>query len=86
MYKVNIMVDYIVEFYEKGARKPYERQLMSLPYGSHPTFTNSKECFNFKLAFVPKAKVRYASNGSVAAEKYIDANGNGRLRWKRRDC
>lgn len=77
------MVDYIIEFYGKRDRKPYERMIMSLPYGVHPKFTNSEECFNFKLCFAPKVKVKYASNGMLAAEKYIDINGNGRLRWKK---
>lgn len=76
-------IDYIVEFYAKGERKPYKREIMSLGYGEHPKFTNTKECFNFKLSQAPKVKVKYASNGMLAAEKYYDENGNGRLRWKK---
>lgn len=78
------MTDYIIELYEKGAKKPYQRYKDSLPDGSRPSFTNSKECFDFKLSHIPRAKIRYASNGKLVAEKYMDINGNGRLRWKRR--
>lgn len=76
-------IDYIVEFYAKNGKKPYQREILSLPYGVHPKFTNSEECFNFKLSMVPKVKIKYASNGVLAAEKYMDVNGNGRLRWKK---
>ena len=78
------MTDYIVELYSRNARKPYDSFKASLPDGSRPTFTNSKECFNFRISFTPKVKVRYASNGQIVAEKYVDANGNGRLRWFKR--
>lgn len=75
------MTKYIIELYGKGARKPYETFTASLPDKSHPTFTNSKECFEFKLSHCGRVKVRYASNHKLAAEKYMDVNGNGRLRW-----
>ena len=75
------MTDYIVEIYSKGARKPYDVFRASLPDGSRPTFTNSKECFNFRLSMVSRAKIRYASNGAIVGEKYMDINGNGRIRW-----
>lgn len=78
------MTEYIVEKYMKGARKPYETFKASLPDGERPIYTNSKECFNFRLSHVSRAKVRYASNGQIVAEKYIDYYGNGRLRWFKR--
>ena len=76
--------EYIVELYGKGSRKPYSVFRYKLPTGSRPRFTNSAECFDFKLSHIPKVKIRYASNGEFVAEKYIDVYGNGRLRWKRR--
>lgn len=76
--------EYIIELYTKGSRKPYSVYRDTLPAGSRPRFTNSEDCFNFKLSYVIKAKIRYASNGELVAEKYIDVNGNGRLRWKQR--
>lgn len=78
------MTDYIVEIYSKGARKPYDVFRAWLPDGSKPTFTNSKECFNFRLSMVSRAKIRYASNGQIVGEKYMDVNGNGRIRWYKR--
>ena len=78
------MTEYIVEKYTKGARKPYESFRASLPDGERPTNTNSAECFNFRLSHVPRAKIRYASNGQVVGEKYIDYYGNGRIRWYKR--
>lgn len=77
------MTEYIIELYTKGAKKPYQRYKDSLPDGARPSFTNSAECFNFSLSHVRRAEIRYASNGKLVAEKYIDKNGNGRLRWKR---
>ena len=77
------MTDYIVEYYERRAKKPYDRKLMSLPDGYHPSFTNNKACFNLALSMAGRVKIKYASNGKLAAEKYRDRNGNGRLRWKR---
>lgn len=77
------MTKYIVEMYYGKERKPYETFEASLPKGKFPRFTNSEDCFNFKLSRVHRAKVREASTGVVVAEKYIDVNGNGRLRWNR---
>lgn len=77
------MTDYIVEYYERRAKNPYDRKLMALPNGYHPSYTNSKECFNFALSHALRVKVKYASNGNLAAVKYIDKKGNARLRWKR---
>ena len=77
------MTKYLLEYYTKGARKPYMIREGALANGSHPTFTNSPECFNFALTYIGgRVKVRYKSNGALAAETYIDKNGNGRLRWK----
>lgn len=82
------MTDYIVELYSKNARKPYDSFRASLPDGERPTYVNSKECFNFRLSAIrigsSRVKIRYASNGQIVAEKYIDYYGNGRLRWFRR--
>ena len=77
------MTKYLLEYYTKGARKPYMVREGSLPNGSHPTFTNSPECFNFALIHTQgRVKVRYKSNGALAAETYVDKYGKGRLRWK----
>ena len=75
------MTKYKLEFYEKNARKPYSIEYAELPNGFHPKWTNSKECFDFKLSHAIRVKIRYASNGGLAGEKYIDRNGNGRIRW-----
>ena len=77
------MTEYIIELYEKRGRVPYQRFKATLPDGARPTFTNSKECFDYKLSYTPRVKIRYASNGQLVAVKYIDVNGNGRLRWKK---
>ena len=77
------MTEYIIEKYEKGARIPYERYVDTLPDRARPKFTNSADCFNFKLSHCAgRVLIRYKSNGKLVAERYIDKNGNGRLRWK----
>lgn len=77
------MTEYIIELYEKGARKPYQKFVDSLPDRARPRYRNSAECFDFKLSHLGgRALIRYKSNGKLVAESYIDANGNGRLRWK----
>lgn len=77
------MTKYLLEYYAKNARKPYMVREGQLPNGHHPTFTNSPDCFNFALTHIGgRVKVRYKSNGALAAETYRDVNGNGRLRWK----
>ncbi len=76
------MTNYKLEFYTKGARRPYKVEDGTLPNGYHPKFTNAKECFNYRLSRVSgRVKIRYMSNGGLAAETYTDANGNGKLRW-----
>lgn len=75
--------EYILEFYSKGAQKPYETKRASLPRGAKPSFTNSRECFSGALADASRAKVRYAKTGKLAATKVWDYYGNGRLRWHR---
>lgn len=75
------MTKYKLEFYEKNARKPYSIEYAELPNGFHPKWTNTKECFDFRLSHAIRVKIRYASNGGLAGEKYIDRNGNGRIRW-----
>jgi len=77
------MTEYIIELYEKRARVPYKKFRAVLPDGARPTYTNSKECFDFQLSYSQRVKIRYASNGQLVAVKYIDINGNGRLRWKK---
>lgn len=77
------MTKYIVEIYYGKERKPYKTFEASLPKGEFPKFTSSKECFDLRIAQPDRAKVRYAENGRVVAEKYWDINGNGRLRWNR---
>lgn len=80
------MTKYLLEYYTKGARKPYVVREGSLPNGHRPTFTNSQDCFNYALSHITyiggRVKVRYKSNGALAAETYRDIYGNGRLRWK----
>lgn len=76
------MTKYIVELYYGRERKPYKTFHASLPNGEFPKFTNSKECFDFRID-ADRAKVKYAENGRVVAEKYFDVYGNGRLRWNR---
>lgn len=76
------MTKYKLEFFDKGSRKPYKVEEGVLTNGHHPRFTDAKECFDYRLTHIPgRVKVRYASNGGLAAETYIDANGHGRLRW-----
>jgi len=77
--------EYIIEYYEKGARKPFMTKRASLPRGHKPSFANSEDCFNFALAYPNprRARVLYASSGKVAATTYYDINGNRRLRWHR---
>lgn len=82
------MTEYIVEIYSKGARKPYDVFRASLPDGEKPSFCNSRVCFNFRLSAIKigssKVKIRYASNGQIVGERYIDINGNSRIRWYKR--
>ena len=76
------MTKYILEFYERGARRPYNSEYGELPNGFHPKWANTQECFNFKLTRTAgKVKIRYASNGGLAGETYMDVNGNKRVRW-----
>ena len=77
------MTKYLLEYYARNARKPYMIREGSLPNGSRPTYTNSPECFNFALTLTSgRVKVRYKSNGALAAETYWDKANRGRLRWK----
>lgn len=78
------MTKYIVELYKGREKKPYKTFEASLPDGARPSYTNSEKCFDFRLSHESRAKVKYASNGQLVAEKYIDKDGNGRLRWKRK--
>lgn len=77
------MTKYILEFYEKGQRKPNRVEEGMLPNGYHPRFTNGPDVFNFRVANrrCHKVKLRYKSNGALAAETYKDAHGYDRLRW-----
>ena len=75
------MTEYIVELFEKNAKKPYSRYKDSLPDYYRPTFINSTECFNGKLVNIPRVKVRYVSNGKLVAVNYVDRHGKQRLRW-----
>lgn len=77
------MTRYKLEFYEKNARRPYRVEFGELTNGYHPKFTNSKEAFDFRLNKTPgRVKIRYASNGGLAAETYTATDGTGRIRWK----
>lgn len=79
----NEMTRYKLEFYEKNARRPYRVEFGELTNGYHPKFTNSKEAFDFRLNKTPgRVKIRYASNGGLAAETYTATDGTGRIRWK----
>ena len=70
------MTEYIIELYAKGARRPYQKFVDTLPDRARPRF-------DFKLSHLGgRALIRYKSNGKLVAESYIDKNGNGRLRWK----
>lgn len=81
------MTEYVLEFYSKGARKPYDTETGWLPNGFHPTYCNTKECFEFRCSGIHigsgKVKIRYKSNGGLAAITYTDRYGNSRLRWLR---
>ena len=76
------MTEYIIECYEKGAKKPYKIFKDSLPNRDRPKYTNSKQCFDNKLDSIPRFKIRYANNGKLVAVSSMDANGNKRVRWK----
>lgn len=72
------MTDYILEFYSKGDRKPYATHRVSHPDGWHP-----RNWQDFDGRMVPKAKIRYASNGAYVGETYRDVYGNKVIRWFR---
>ncbi len=75
------LTEYRLEFYEKGKRKPYDTVVMNFPSDLKETFTNSKNCFNFKLSHCIRAKVFINSTGELVATTYLDKNGNRRLQW-----
>lgn len=75
------LTEYRLEFYEKGKRTPYNTVVMNFPSDLKETFTNSKNCFNFKLSHCIRAKVFVNSTSELVATTYMDKNGNGRLQW-----
>ena len=75
------MTKYRIEIFKKGARKPHDILIATLPNGSRPTYTKYSECFGGRLDRVERAKIRYDRSRGLVAEKYTDRKGNGRLRW-----
>lgn len=79
------MTDYIIEYFKKGARTPYDCDKGTLPHGAHPTYIESQDCFQGGIKPCPgKIRIRFASNRGLAAESYTDSNGARRLKWFRR--
>lgn len=61
-------------------RQSFEAEL---PEGYYPRYTNSEECFNFRLSWADSAKVYRMDNGKLAAKKGWDRSGNGILIWSK---
>lgn len=79
------MTDYIIEYYKKGGRTPYDTQKGTLPHGARPTYVDSPDCFKGGIRACPgKVRIRFASNRGLAAESYVDRDGHRRLKWFRR--
>jgi hypothetical protein len=76
------MTKYRIEVYKKGAKRPYDVFIASLPNATRPTYTKYVECFGGRLDKLERVRIKYARNGGLVAEKYTDRKGNGRLRWK----
>ena len=76
------MTKYILELYDKSQRRPYKTMEGYLPNGLHPTYVDSRDCFNYVLKGAARVKVRYRSNGGLVADSYVDAKGEMRLRWR----
>lgn len=75
------MTEYTIEFYKKGARKPYQRFDDVLPSRTKPTYVDSKQCFNYKLMEAPRVRIYYKNNGKLVAKSYVDENKEKRIRW-----
>ena len=76
------MTDYVIECYEKHAKRPYRIMRLSLPARERPTYADSKQCFNYELKDVQRVKIKYANNSKVVGISYVDVNGNKRIKWK----
>lgn len=80
---VRPMARYKLAKYDKASRSYYDEKIAEIPVGLYPSFTNSKECFDFYFSWASTgSKVFDPNTGITLATKYIDRNGNGRLRWR----
>ena len=76
------MTEYIIELYEKGKKKPYERFRSSIEDRTRPDMCSEEKCFGGRLNDVYRARVYYYRNGKYVAQTYTDSKGRKRLSWK----
>lgn len=73
--------EYELQFFMGKARTPFEVKIIEWPADLKETYTNKKNCFNFALSQINRASVIDRRTGRIVAKKYIDTNGNGKLKW-----